>query len=132
MTAWGYQDVQYDRADGSLGGMLHKMLYRTLPEWYPAGSAYATFPFIVPTRMREFVEAMPEVDVHMYAWTRPVGPKALAVNGNGARALVGVNGVNGCAMNGAASPAGRVQGLMRNVLPDVASVSVHSPGICRA
>lgn len=128
LTAWGYQDVQYDRADGAIGGMLHKMLYRTLPEWYPAGSVYATFPFIVPTRMREFVEAMPEVDVHKYGWSRPTGPqRAVEMNGSGTRASVGVNGsangVNGHVANGYASPAGRVESLLRNVLPDVSSVS---------
>lgn len=128
MTAWGYQDVQYDRRDGSIGGMLHKMLYRTLPEWYPAGSAYATFPFVVPTRMREFVEAMPEADVHNYGWSRPAGPRgAVEMNGSGARGLVAdgngsANGVNGHASKGGVSPAGRMQGLMRNVLPDVSSV----------
>lgn len=128
MTAWGYQDVQYDRADGSFGGMLHKLLYRALPEWYPAGSAYATFPFVVPTRMKEYVEAMPEVDVSRYGWSRPTGPgRAVGINGSGMRSLVGANGsangVNGSAVNGRASPTGRVQNLLRDTLPDVSSVS---------
>lgn len=123
MTAWGYQYVQYDLKDGSFGGMLHKMLYRTLGEWYPAGSAYAIFPFVVPTRMREYVKAMPEVDERRYGWSRPTGPGragGMGSNGSAGRALnVIVNGING-----AASPAGRVQDLLRDMLPDVSSVSV--------
>ncbi|EKM53146.1 uncharacterized protein PHACADRAFT_259331 [Phanerochaete carnosa HHB-10118-sp] len=44
LTAWGYADCQFDVNDGSYGGMLTKLLFRTLPECYPAGSAYAHFP----------------------------------------------------------------------------------------
>ncbi|KAG6826258.1 hypothetical protein H0H92_000522, partial [Tricholoma furcatifolium] len=45
-TQWGYDDCQYDKLDGSYGGLLTKLLFRTLPDNYPAGSAYAHFPFL--------------------------------------------------------------------------------------
>lgn len=73
--------------------------------------------------MREYVKAMPEVDERRYGWSRPTGPGragGMGSNGSAGRALnVIVNGING-----AASPAGRVQDLLRDMLPDVSSVSV--------
>ena len=45
---WGYQDCQYDTQDGSFVGLLTKLLFRTLPDYYPVGSAYAHFPFLDP------------------------------------------------------------------------------------
>lgn len=71
-TAWGYQDCQFQKDDGSYGGMLTKLLFRTLPEFYPADSAYAHFPFMVPERMREYMEKRGASDaVKEYSWTRP-------------------------------------------------------------
>jgi linoleate 10R-lipoxygenase len=74
-TSWGYQDCQYDISDGSYGGMLTKLLFRTLPDHYPAGSAYAHFPFLVPEKMKKWVD---KSSVGKYTWTRPVVPQALA------------------------------------------------------
>ncbi|KAJ6448679.1 hypothetical protein C8R47DRAFT_1230929 [Mycena vitilis] len=42
LTAWGYRD--FDAQDGPYGGMVPKLLFRTLPAYYPARSAYAHFP----------------------------------------------------------------------------------------
>lgn len=39
LTSWGWLDCQYDADDGSFGGMMTKLLYRTLPDYYPVGSA---------------------------------------------------------------------------------------------
>ncbi|KAF7324770.1 hypothetical protein MKEN_00518800 [Mycena kentingensis (nom. inval.)] len=39
LTAWGYQDCQRNPRDGSYGGMLTKLLYRTLPAYYRPRSA---------------------------------------------------------------------------------------------
>lgn len=41
LTSWGYQDCQFDKNDGSYGGLLTKLLFRTLPQYFPSGSAYA-------------------------------------------------------------------------------------------
>nr|GAT58858.1 predicted protein [Mycena chlorophos] len=72
LTAWGYHDCQFDSQDGSYGGMLTKLLFRTLPEYYPARSAYAHFPFLDPAYMRDTMqENKPEL-VDKYIWTRPV------------------------------------------------------------
>ena len=73
LTAWGYQDCQYDTQDGSFGGMLTKLLFRTLPDYYPKGSAYAHFPFMQPQSMQD--ELMKREDglqqIAKYNWTRP-------------------------------------------------------------
>ncbi|KZT06599.1 heme peroxidase [Laetiporus sulphureus 93-53] len=84
LTTWGYDDVQYDKRDGSFGGILGKLLSRSLPGYYPAGSAYAAFPFMVPKTMKGYVEKLPEQGlVEKYTWERsmPVrgGPGVQAV-----------------------------------------------------
>ncbi|KAF8908079.1 heme peroxidase [Gymnopilus junonius] len=71
LTAWGYQDCQYDSKDGSYGGMLTKLLFRTLPNYYPKGSAYAHFPFLEPTYMKENLKKVDPSAFPKYAWNRP-------------------------------------------------------------
>ncbi|KAJ7489461.1 heme peroxidase [Mycena latifolia] len=71
LTAWGYGDCQPDPQDGSYGGMLTKLLFRTLPEYYPAGSAYAHFPFLDPEYMRDHMQATNPELAAKYTWTRP-------------------------------------------------------------
>ncbi|KAF9809341.1 hypothetical protein IEO21_07443 [Rhodonia placenta] len=68
LTTWGYQDCQYKKDDGSIGGILSKLLFRTLPNQYPADSAYAFFPFMVPKTMKGHVAADA---VNKYSWDRP-------------------------------------------------------------
>ncbi|GLB41098.1 putative animal haem peroxidase [Lyophyllum shimeji] len=73
-TAWGYNDCQYDHKDGSYGGLLTKLLFRTLPDHYPAGSTYAHFPFLVPDFLKdELMTRRPEV-VDQYDWDPPSRP----------------------------------------------------------
>jgi prostaglandin-endoperoxide synthase 2 len=74
LTAWGYNDCQPDTADGSYGGMLTKLLFRHLPDYYPAGSAYAHFPMMVPERMRDFAKELPDDVERKYHWDRPRVP----------------------------------------------------------
>lgn len=50
--------------------MLTKLLFRTLPDHYPVGSAYAHFPFLNPTYMRKNIEKDANL-VNKYIWTRP-------------------------------------------------------------
>ena len=71
LTSWGFQDCQYDKSDGSLGGILGKMLYRTLPDYYPANSAYAKFPFLVPTFLKDNLAKLPNCPINEYIWSRP-------------------------------------------------------------
>ncbi|KAG6837017.1 hypothetical protein H0H93_016224 [Arthromyces matolae] len=66
-TQWGYDDVQYDKKDGSYGGLLTKLLFRTLPDNYPVGSGYAHFPFLVPGYMEDKNPAIR----NKYYWKRP-------------------------------------------------------------
>jgi len=71
LTAWGYQDCQYDHQDGSFGGLLTKLLFRTLPEHYPVGSAYAHFPFLQPESFQKTLgKSNPEL-ASKYNWERP-------------------------------------------------------------
>ncbi|CAK5262276.1 unnamed protein product [Mycena citricolor] len=66
----GLQDCQFDAQDGSYGGMLTKLLFRTLPEYYPRRSAYAHFPFLDPHSCKldggEHKSLVGE-----YIWTKP-------------------------------------------------------------
>ncbi|KAF4584995.1 hypothetical protein EYR40_001821 [Pleurotus pulmonarius] len=75
-TSWGYQDCQFDPEDGSYGGMLTKMLFRFLPDHYPAGSAYAHFPFLVPSYMLGEMKKAGNEEWKNYTWTRPAQPKS--------------------------------------------------------
>lgn len=68
LTAWGYKDCQYDTEDGSYGGLLTKLLFRTLPEHYPAGSALAHFPFHIPQKMFTTFAARKDGSVYKYKW----------------------------------------------------------------
>lgn len=77
LTAWGYNDCQFDVNDGSYGGMLTKLLFRTLPDCYPAGSVYAHFPFLVPKRMRKEFLSRDAALLDQYTWDRPVLPTSL-------------------------------------------------------
>lgn len=52
--------------------MLSRLLFRHLPEYYPTGSAYAHFPFMVPQRMKNYMEGQPGSPVRDYIWTKPV------------------------------------------------------------
>jgi linoleate 10R-lipoxygenase len=77
LSSWGYRDCQFNQSDGSYGGMLTKLLFRHLPDHYPVGSAYAHFPFLVPTRMMEDMAKRSDDSVKKYTWTRPDKPKGL-------------------------------------------------------
>ena len=74
LTTWGYDDCQANTSDGSFGGMLTKLLFRHLPNNYPARSAYAHFPFMVPKKMREFATKLPGHIEPQYEWGRPHVP----------------------------------------------------------
>lgn len=52
--------------------MLTKLLLRHLPEYFPVGSAYAHFPFIVPSRMQQTMQDRLDPDYSLYTWARPV------------------------------------------------------------
>jgi linoleate 10R-lipoxygenase len=77
LTSWGYRDCQFNPRDGSYGGMLTKLLFRHLPDHYPVRSAYAHFPFLVPTRMMEDMAKRSDDLVKKYTWTRPGQAKGL-------------------------------------------------------
>lgn len=62
--------------------MLTKILFRVLPDHYPAGSTYAHFPFIVPPTMRNFLSKLVDSPVAKYTYARPgVAPPVEVVEG---------------------------------------------------
>ena len=54
--------------------MLTKLLFRTLPDYYPRGSAYAHFPFLEPKFMKENLKNVDASAVSKYTWDRPKAP----------------------------------------------------------
>lgn len=48
-----------------------KLLFRTLPNQYPAGSAYAHFPFLVPARFEGKMAVRDPELASQYTWDRP-------------------------------------------------------------
>ncbi|KAK7052388.1 heme peroxidase [Favolaschia claudopus] len=74
LTTWGYRDCQFDTKDGSYGGMLTKLLFRTLPAYYPPRSAYAHFPFLDPAYMKDYMSENNPALAQEYIWTRPTLP----------------------------------------------------------
>ncbi|KIY52209.1 heme peroxidase [Fistulina hepatica ATCC 64428] len=52
-TAWGLKGCQPDVNDGSYGGILTRLLFRTLPNHYNAKSVYAHFPFLQPAFLKQ-------------------------------------------------------------------------------
>lgn len=58
--------------------MLTKLLFRHLPAAYPARSAYAHFPFLVPRRFEGKMRARDGALAAQYTWTRPPVPSAAA------------------------------------------------------
>jgi len=61
-------------SDGSYGGILTKLLFRHLPDYYPSGSTFAHFPFLVPGKMRGYAQELPgDVDLK-YDWNYPAPP----------------------------------------------------------
>ncbi|KAJ7306658.1 hypothetical protein DFH08DRAFT_720746, partial [Mycena albidolilacea] len=70
LTSWGHRDCQPDPHDGTYGGMLARLLFRTLPDHYPPRSVYAHFPFMDPV-MRDVMSHVIPNTVGEYIWTRP-------------------------------------------------------------
>lgn len=59
--------------------MLTRLLYRTLPDYYPPGSAYAHFPFMVPQTMKGYLSKLVDNPVSKYTFTRPPAPQPVKV-----------------------------------------------------
>ncbi|CCM06203.1 uncharacterized protein FIBRA_08446 [Fibroporia radiculosa] len=131
LTSWGYEDCMYKKNDGSLGGILPKLLFRTLPAFYPERSAYAWFPFMVPNTMRGYLQRLPKHSADEYTWARPaptpapvpqVTLAAFATNSAGAN---NGNGVGNGTSNGhaAATSEQRLKDILGDVVPDRATVA---------
>ncbi|THH03822.1 hypothetical protein EW145_g5979 [Phellinidium pouzarii] len=82
LTSWGYQDCFPQENDGSYGGMLTRLLYRTLPGFYSASSSYAHFPFMVPQTMRGYLEKLVGNPAKKYSFTHPLVPPPITTVAN--------------------------------------------------
>ncbi|KAG8221573.1 heme peroxidase [Butyriboletus roseoflavus] len=71
LTSWGYQHCMVDTSDGSCRGMLSKLLFRLLPDQYPAGSVYAHFPFMTPNFMGPCIASRSTDSLVYYDFSRP-------------------------------------------------------------
>lgn len=89
LTSWGYQDCFPEKNDGSYGGMLTRLLYRTLPGCYPPGSVYAHFPFMVPEKVKGYLAKLVDSPVSSYSFMRPPVPLPVEV----VESFKGVRGV---------------------------------------
>jgi len=69
LTSWGYQDCARDPNNGAFGAALPKLLFRHLPRHYPANSAYALFPFFIPSETQKNLTKLKVAD--QYDFTRP-------------------------------------------------------------
>ncbi|EJD08383.1 heme peroxidase [Fomitiporia mediterranea MF3/22] len=79
LTSWGYLDCFPQKYDGAYGGVLTRLLYRTLPEYYPARSTYARFPFMVPSEMRGYLFKLVNSPVRNYEFAPPKPPAPVVV-----------------------------------------------------
>ncbi|EUC55588.1 linoleate diol synthase, partial [Rhizoctonia solani AG-3 Rhs1AP] len=52
LTCWGFDDATRDLSNPSFGGMLGKLLHRTLPGQFPENSIYLWFPLMTPEAMK--------------------------------------------------------------------------------
>ncbi|KIM21654.1 hypothetical protein M408DRAFT_333328 [Serendipita vermifera MAFF 305830] len=90
LTSWGYQDCARDGKNGSMGGNVSKLLFRTLPDYYPNGSVYAHFPFITPNEMKIWLTKM-ELD-EQYSFeplpSNPVRPVASVNTAKGVKQVL--------------------------------------------
>jgi prostaglandin-endoperoxide synthase 2 len=71
LTSWGFNDCVCNPEDGSYGGMLTKLLFRTLPSCYPVGSVYSHFPFLAPDHLKLLPAHSPMHFPDKYSWSRP-------------------------------------------------------------
>ncbi|KAK7062576.1 hypothetical protein VNI00_000064 [Paramarasmius palmivorus] len=116
LTSWGYEDCQFNVADGSYGGMLTKLLFRTLPDHYEPRSAYAHFPFMEPSYMKKEVEKRDnktgKKEVSKYVWERPPPARSTTVIGNydGVQKVLQAEFVTGQER--------RLQGILNHSVPD--------------
>lgn len=60
--------------------MLPKLLFRTLPEYYPPQSAYSHFPFMVPELMEGYLAKLSDKPRWNYTFDKPKRSKPLVVN----------------------------------------------------
>ncbi|QRV74358.1 heme peroxidase [Ceratobasidium sp. AG-Ba] len=75
LTCWGFDDATRDCNNPSFGGMLGKLISRTLPGQFPENSIFLWFPLMTPEAMKKnFTRIGIAGD---YDFSRPVAPPAV-------------------------------------------------------
>ncbi|CAE6446655.1 unnamed protein product [Rhizoctonia solani] len=75
LTCWGFDDATRDIENPSFGGMLGKLLHRTLPGQFPENSIYLWFPLMTPEAMKtNFTKLGIAGD---YDFSRPTGAQPI-------------------------------------------------------
>ncbi|KAM0748536.1 linoleate diol synthase [Meredithblackwellia eburnea MCA 4105] len=69
LTNWGFQDVQPPYTSGAFGGIIGKLLMRTMPTCYTFNSIYALFPFSTPGTTKKILTELNLID--QYDFTKP-------------------------------------------------------------
>ena len=57
LTNWGFNEQASDPTLAG-GAVIYKLLYRAFPNFYPASSAYAYYPFTVPAKTKEILQSL--------------------------------------------------------------------------
>jgi len=53
LTVWGWKEVQSDPNDLASGGILNRLILRHLPNIYKDNSAWALYPFAIPSQTKK-------------------------------------------------------------------------------
>ncbi|KAK6539104.1 hypothetical protein TWF694_010642 [Orbilia ellipsospora] len=68
LTNWGYNEVSSD-PDIAYGGVAYKLFHRAFPGYFPQNSAYAMFPFTIPSENEAIYKGFGKD--YKYSFTRP-------------------------------------------------------------
>ncbi|KAH8805747.1 9,12-octadecadienoate 8-hydroperoxide 8R-isomerase [Xylogone sp. PMI_703] len=74
LTAWGYNEVQYDVTVDD-GAVMYKLFLRALPNNFDNNSVYVHFPFVIPSENRAILQSLGRAD--QYSWERPTPTQPL-------------------------------------------------------
>ncbi|RFU30727.1 hypothetical protein B7463_g5603, partial [Scytalidium lignicola] len=74
LTAWGYNEVQYDVTVDD-GAVMYKLFLRAFPNSFNNNSVYVHFPFVIPSENLVILSSLNRAD--QYSWERPKPAKPL-------------------------------------------------------
>lgn len=75
--------------NGSHGGIINKLLFRTLPEYFPENSVYAHFPLMYPPAMRTYLVKQGVADQYDFKRAATPPPIKIVESYAGLKAVLG-------------------------------------------